>query len=379
MASVVTVAGALVVAVASVTAAPAQASTAAAWRIVDMAGPANGSSSIYAVAASGPDNAWAAGMTCTGPCAAATLIAERWDGHAWSAAAVPRRLTHDLTGNVVATDSATNVWVFAQNTFGTGRTYALHLAGKTWSRSVLPAGAYITAAADFSAHDAWAFGGTGAANGAAYVIRYDGHKWHRVSAPNGLEGVSAISPDDMWATDAQWKPTGGNKLKLVQTAMHWNGKSWTRLAFPAMRSPKGYELETSVVLGLSATNMWAEYTYLRESPPGCCRPGGFLHWNGSSWHRVSIPPNLGYFAGNVVSDGHGGLWMEAGRGLPAEMFDYQYGRWHRYGLPVTKKQFLSSLNLALIPGTRSVFGGSSLGPANSTTSQMQAVVLQYAP
>jgi len=92
-----------------------------------------------------------------------------------------------------------------------------------------------------------------------------------------LYGVTAISPDDVWAV-------GLNDDGSL--ALHWNGSTWA----PSLTPPIGY---FTGVASTSASDVWAVGGTNWFSP---VQPFA-EHWNGTSWTRVSTPnpPGGGYF------------------------------------------------------------------------------------
>jgi len=106
-------------------------------------------------------------------------------------------------------------------------------------------------------------------------------KWGVISSPNlgttdnQLQGVAAISANDVWAVD---------NVSPNSTTLHWNGALWS-IVTPA--SPTGSTGIT--LLGIKATStsdVWAVGSYYTQS--------GALqtlieHWNGASWSVVASP------------------------------------------------------------------------------------------
>lgn len=106
-------------------------------------------------------------------------------------------------------------------------------------------------------------------------------KWSVISSPNlgttdnQLQGVAAISANDVWALD---------DVRPTSTTLHWNGTLWS-IVTPA--SPAGSTGVT--LLGVTATSsndVWAVGSYYTQS-------GTLLtlteHWNGALWSVVASP------------------------------------------------------------------------------------------
>lgn len=92
-----------------------------------------------------------------------------------------------------------------------------------------------------------------------------------------LYGVTAISPDDVWAVGL----VSDGSLQL-----HWNGRTWVQYPMAV----NGY---FNGIASTSAADVWA------VGGTGWFSPADTLadHWNGKSWTRVSTPnpPGGGYF------------------------------------------------------------------------------------
>ena len=78
-------------------------------------------------------------------------------------------------------------------------------------------------------------------------------------------------------------------------------------------------------------DVWADITTANDAsanPPGTI----LLHWNGKAWSRVAFP-YAGSASSPVASDGHGGIWLAtangAGDGTIAWFDHYAGGRWTR--------------------------------------------------
>ena len=83
-----------------------------------------------------------------------------------------------------------------------------------------------------------------------------------------------------------------------------------------------------------------------------------LHWNGKAWSRVAFP-YAGSASSPVASDGHGGIWLATASGAgdnTIEWFDhYAGGRWTRVRVPSGDGEQPEVLYLNSMPGTRSLW------------------------
>ena len=89
------------------------------------------------------------------------------------------------------------------------------------------------------------------------------------------------------------------------------------------------------------------------------RPGTIiLRWNGKAWSRVAFP-YAGSASSPVVSDGHGGIWLATASGTgdnTIEWFDhYAGGRWTRVRVPSGDGEQPEVLYLSSMSGTPSMW------------------------
>jgi len=142
-----------------------------------------------------------------------------------------------------------------------------------------------------SASDAWAVGD------GATVLHWDGTSWAPVTIPNlpvgaFLSAVDALSRSDVWAAGYGFAQ-GGPETTLI---VHWNGTAWTRVPSPGSFS---YPLFPEVD-GLSmdsASDGWV-VGRVQNNKTGISKPLT-LHWNGTSWARVTS--SAASFFNGVVS------------------------------------------------------------------------------
>ena len=259
--------------------APGQAATDPGWRLAATFGAATGQTAITGLSATGPENAWGVGRTCPLNCAGENLLVVRWNGTGWRQMTLPPALRPDQQGGVIGASSTKNVWIFTGSDGPATRERAIHFDGRGWSGFLLPAAVGITGTAVFSTTNVWAFGSYdgGPKSGQQYNLRYDGHSWRRVTLPASADFVSAVSADDIWASGAV--PAGPHSTKVIDVAMHWNGRSWSTLKFPRIHPPAGWTAGAYLAVALGPKNVWGQYAF---SKGGCCRAGGLLHWNGAA-------------------------------------------------------------------------------------------------
>src|SRR5438132_2657024 len=158
----------------------------------------------------------------------------------------------------------------------------------SWSIIASPdAGLYdeLDGVTAISANDVWAVGYITELNGVntqTLIEHWDGSQWTMVSSPNPgsvrdeLYGVAAISANDVWAVGDSFNGGNSNNLTLIE---HWDGTSWSVVSSP---DPGGDNTLNGVV-ALSATNVWAVGSLIE-------------HWDGTQWSIVSSP-STGYLYG----------------------------------------------------------------------------------
>ena len=316
---------------------PAQAATPG-WRQVftHHYGAANDASVFGSVVATSTSNAWALGGADESGGGGTTqrALAVHWNGHAWSST-----LLLPATSYVIAAsaDSAADVWAV---TFLGG--YILHWNGSKWlvAKHLTTAGE-LTGVTALSPTNVWVFGGPGAFPGIG-TWHLIGTTWHHVTGlATGVTFVSALSRSDMWAI--------GDTAAPEDTLQHYNGTTWQRLSSPALTG-----LNFTRILALSDTDVWV------IGSPGGGPKEQLLHFDGTQWSSVPITVPSGVQLVSIASDGHGGLWF-SGFGSSAQWAVHRSaaGTWSSTNLGSGRSIF----DLALIPGTTSLWGAGGLNTA----------------
>ena len=207
---------------------------------------------------------------------------------------------------------------------------------------------FLTGTVAFSPTDAWTvgWGGVDSSTADAMSLHWNGTKWVSVKTVNegttinGLEGISATGPKDIWAvgwifgncliehnngtkwagvpcpytglesqlnavsarttSDAWavgWVNSGSNQLAFSE---HWNGQKWTEVK-PA--PVKGLFVQFSSVLDLGANDALAVGDYETKSGTTYTQHEMAERWNGRAWQRVSVPAFSGASTLQGVSGG----------------------------------------------------------------------------
>ena len=176
--------------------------------------------------------------------------------------------------------------------------------------------------------DAWAVGVRG--NGVVHTLieHWDGRRWSVVRSPSppgahgtgpfaGLRAVTAISANDAWAAG---ESGGSARAPATRTLIeHWNGRRWTIVPSPNVRSARG--VINDMLSGISASrpdDAWA--VGLWGSRPRVSGSTGdhslVLHWNGRGWSRVQTPAVARRSSLQAVATTGERAWAVGDRGFP---------------------------------------------------------------
>lgn len=339
------------------------------WRPIVTVGPASGVTGPRALVVTGPRNAWSTWTDCapcSGPHTKQDAWIERWSGRAWRRIAVPGAVTRLIPVTFgIGASSADDLWLFTSGK-------AAHWNGKHWGIVKIPSwvvrnnlsGDVSLSVSDFGPSNLWVFSGgiVSFKPTVPFAARYNGHRWIKVRLPGVPGEAVGLTPSDIWATAS---PTD---LKGAEFLMHWNGKSWVKLADPKPSGvPAHYQATIVGLQPFGPDNVWQEQRIVKgEGDP---RVDFLLHWTGRRWTRVRYgfsPDDIQAMAG----DGRGGLWiadLTATRAQTRYFVHYAAGRWTRQLVPAPKGTTVQQVSeLAQIPGTASMWAAGGVLPVNST-------------
>ncbi len=312
--------------------------------------------------AGGRQDAWLAGDECADPATCGngdagngTVVVRHWDGRAWRVVTPPAAYIDsplDQGVAAVAATSGTNAWVLAARGAGAvASTDALHLTGNGWAAPVR-LDAAIHAAVAPSPAQLWAFGEPSRSGPPGYVAHFNGRTWTHGSFPFNGTATAARSADDVWVG-------GGGDGMAGLGIEHWNGRRWHATPLPDLGVPPS-DLLWATVSGLAdagPADVWADIS-TSDGASGNRPATIILRWNGKAWSRVAFP-YAGSASAPVASDGHGGIWLATVSGVgdsAIEWFDhYAGGRWTRVRVPRGEGEQPAVLYLSSMSGTRSLW------------------------
>jgi hypothetical protein len=312
--------------------------------------------------AGGTRDAWLAGDECADPatCGTAdpgsgTVVVRHWDGRAWQVVTPPRAYIDsplDQGVAAVAATSGTNAWVLAAR--GAGEVDyddALHLTGNGWVAPVRLDAAIETAVAP-SPTQLWAFGEPSRSGPPGYFAHFNGRTWTDGSFPFGGTASAARSASDVWVG-------GGGDGMAALGIEHWNGRRWQVTPLPDL-GLRSADLRWATVIGLTDDgpgDVWADIA--TPGGTGGNRPGTIiLRWNGKAWSRIAFP-YASSASSPAASDGHGGIWVATAGGTGDKAIEwlnhYAGGRWSRVRVPSGDGEQPEVLYLSSMPGTGSLW------------------------
>ena len=96
------------------------------------------------------------------------------------------------------------------------------------------------------------------------ILHWDGASWSVVPSPNvgslgnHLEGVAAVSADDVWAVGTRFKLIDGIFVP-VPLVLHWDGSVWSVVPAPGRGTPRNGVL--GGVLAVGPHEVWSAGSY----------------------------------------------------------------------------------------------------------------------
>jgi len=197
-----------------------------------------------AMTATSANDIWAIGSLLSNGGEILNFLFEHWDGTSWTATAIP---TNDAFLFGASADATNDVWAvgFTGPENDSSRTLVMHYDGTSWkttpSPSVGSGASQLNGVVALAPNDVWAVGFSTpvrppkSAATLTLIEHWDGTSWTVVSSPNvgpnsvfqsnRLEGITAISPTDIWAFGSYFLANGsGNQKTLL---LHYDGTAWS--------------------------------------------------------------------------------------------------------------------------------------------------------
>jgi hypothetical protein len=350
----------------------------AGWDVITSPNPAQITNILNGLTVLSPDNAWAVGSALDQQHGNQTLI-EHWDGKRWNVVASPTpsiRTTHIGHLASVAATGKNDAWAageYVDSISGTTHTLIEHWDGKQWS--IVPSpnpGTFsnsMTSITALTCKDIWATGNyraTKDGGNKTMIMHWDGKAWNIAATPapanfsNTLNDITAISPDNIWAVG-----TMVNKFKNIAQSQvlieHWDGSDWSRV--PSARLTRGasgaFLQSVSAVPGSKL--LWAVGGYYRG---GQNRLSTLTEvWNGREWRAIASPGrnNLDNMLMSVTAVSPYDVWAVGGtnkNGPGQSLIEHWDGtRWtvvpHPDPGPLSTVHFLTSIRYN--PDSRSIW------------------------
>jgi len=343
-------------------------------------------SEVAAVAALSSGDAWAAGTECGSPCDTSTLLVGHWNGKAWSLIQPPAEFVNNpvnASASAVAAVSASAAWVFADENVVTNHSFALLRSGSSWAPvTELATGTSITTAVAPTAKDAWAFGENVSAF-RPYAVHYNGRTWSAVPFSVLATAAAATSASDIWVIgNAPAVP----KSRLRVTIEHYNGTAWHKTTLPAITLPAGEVLDGSAIDAAGPRDVWATAVPVSQTTGGTEQGIVALHYNGKSWTRLTVPyPVYSVYGPFLIApDGKNGIWLSADQFADGAYRPYLYhdgnGHWTRTTVPASHGDATEPLSMTQIPGTTRLWAaGHELPFPSNPGGTEQGVITAYSP
>jgi len=146
------------------------------------------------------------------------------------------------------------------------------------------------------------------------------------STAGTLDGVAAASNSNAWAVGS----TGLNSSQRI-LMLHWNGSSWSRVTKPSVLAAPG---GLSAVTVVNSRDAWAVGSTLSGASTTHTL---LLHWNGSAWSQVTSPAPVKNGVLSAVAATASGGWAvgyisaSAAANFQALIFRLSGSKWSRFG------------------------------------------------
>jgi hypothetical protein len=299
--------------------------------------------SVFGAASTGSDDTWAVGLQDAEQ--GGVPLALHWDGRSWSVSEMPDTGEPESHLGATSANSSGDVWAvgnWARPGKLEGGGLALHWDGTHWQNVPVPkappvaetGGPYdsLESVSGSASDDVWAVGSSlnvPETTSETLTVHWDGSRWAIVPSPNvepepgtgnidnTLIAVAVTAPDDAWAVGSFEEKGLRHVLPTTNRplALHWDGIRWR--TFPLPDVGQG---DLNGVAAVDRDDVWAVGQTVVNSGGDYKVSPLLLHWDGSTWSRVTAPTEGDASLSAVTAIPGGGLWAVGtqGPGPPAK-------------------------------------------------------------
>ena len=321
-------------------------------------------SSLNAVAAISRASAWAVGTTSDQSFPANSTLTERWDGVRWTVVSSPnpggsgRDAVSVLNG--VAPVSPASAWAvgyYGTNAAVLSTKHALILRwnGAAWTQVAIPRlpDSVLNGITAISPADVWAVGYVGHHT---LIEHWNGKRWARAASPSpfdsALNAVAATSRTNVWAVGH----TGRGTL-----TERWNGVKWKQVASPSPHRRLGTDL--MAVTAISRSSAWAAGRYHNPGETGLTE-----HWTGTTWRQV---PSQGTIVRGLAAAPGGSAWAVGSAGRLA-LIEHRVGaKWTTMRSPVPSGAAKVQLHAVAMISARSGWAAGDYVSGNNSSALIE--------
>jgi hypothetical protein len=310
-------------------ASPALAATG--WSIASVP-PTGQNAFLLGVSAASGTDAWAVGTVNRTAGSQPGPLIDHWNGTAWQPSAGPAYPASDLVSlDSVSAASATDAWAAGfTRAGGNGPAFpaTAHWNGTSWSTvpaapcltAGVPVSSYLLGVTDVNPADAFAVGEC-TSHASGLIQHWNGSTWTQMALPDpnpahpgmtqSLSSLSADGANDVWAVGLYtvlFAPTG---IRYEPYSLHWNGSTWAVVPMPPVPGTDGHLVyQFHSIDAISPGNVWAVGQSGDDVGVGGTPTATLVeHWNGTAWSVVPSPTvGTSPFLNSVTATGPADVW-----------------------------------------------------------------------
>lgn len=237
-------------------------------------------------------------------------MVQRYDGESWrmEASENPGKGANRFQGVDVAPDGTVYAVGTRQEPGGPLEPMIQRRRRGDWELMTPPRGKELNDVAAIARGDVWAVGQRVTRSGSvrAQIVHYDGRDWTQVTVPalakavGRLHGISATSPSDVWAAGLYETPSGATEPLML----HFDGTSWSRVELPPLEEDWLVLVDVAAVDDDAAAAVGHGYSTQTER-----HTQAVLEWDGETWRRTHPDEERGQVELNGVDlSADGGGW-----------------------------------------------------------------------